>query len=204
MKILAFSDLHHSRSRAEAIVEAAKDADLVIGAGDFCNMRQELPAAMGMLGGMAAPLIVVPGNAESSVELIHAAPHGARVLHGGGIEIDGLRLFGLGYGVPVTPFGDWSCDLSEAQAESMLAACGQVDILILHSPPRGVVDLTSGGVSVGSVAIREAIERLQPELALCGHVHECWGKSGEIGRTRVVNLGPTPNWFELGDDPKRG
>ena len=49
MKILAFSDLHHSTSRAAALVQASHDADLVIGAGDFCNMRQGLDDAMALL-----------------------------------------------------------------------------------------------------------------------------------------------------------
>ncbi len=197
MKILAFSDLHHARNRAEALVAASAGADLVIGAGDFCNMRQDLPEAMNLLGGIAAPMVVVPGNAESAEELEAAAHQGTTVLHGRGIELAGLRLFGLGYGVPPTPFGAWSCDLTEAYAAQMLAQCDAADILILHSPPRGIADVTSGGVSVGSTAIHEAIERIQPDLAVCGHIHDSWGATGQIGRTKVVNLGPLPNWFEM-------
>ena len=198
MRVLAFSDLHHSRARAEAIVEAAQQADLVIGAGDFCNMRQGLPEAMNLLGGIRAPMVVVPGNAESEEELVDAAHVGTHVLHGRGVEVAGLRVFGLGYGVPVTPFGAWSCDLSEAMAGEMLAACARADIMVLHSPPKGVADRTSGGASVGSVAIYAAIERVQPELAVCGHIHDSWGQTGMIGRTKVVNLGPFANWFDLG------
>ncbi|MFD1157768.1 metallophosphoesterase family protein [Roseovarius aestuarii] len=197
MKVLAFSDLHHSRRRAEALVEASTEADLVIGAGDFCNMREGLPEAMNLLSGIAAPMVVVPGNAESAEELRDAAHKGTTVLHGNGLEIGGLQLFGLGYGVPPTPFGAWSCDLTEAHAAEKLLRCEAADILILHSPPEGVADLTSSGVSVGSTAIHEAIERIQPKLALCGHIHDSWGQADQIGRTLVVNLGPTPNWFTL-------
>ena len=78
----------------------------------------------------------------------------------------------------------------------MLAACAAADILILHSPPKGVADVTSAGQSVGSTAIRDAIKRIQPTYAFCGHIHDSWGTSGQIGATRVVNLGPTVNWFE--------
>lgn len=197
MKILAFSDLHHARRRAETLVEASSEADLVIGAGDFCNMREGLPEAMNLLGGIKAPMVVVPGNAESADELHDAAHAGTTVLHGSGTEIDGLRFFGLGYGVPVTPFGAWSCDLTEEFAADLLARCEAADVMILHSPPKGIADRTSGGISVGSTAILEAIERVQPTLALCGHIHDSWGQNGHIGRTRVVNLGPTPNWFEV-------
>jgi len=197
MKILAFSDLHHSRRRAADLVKAAAEADLVIGAGDFCNMRQGIAAAMTLLEGITAPMVVVPGNAESDAELSGAARGGTTVLHGRGTEIVGLNLFGLGYGIPPTPFGDWSCDMTETRAAELLAACTSADILILHSPPKGVADLTSTGLSVGSIAIFEAIERIQPKLAVCGHIHDSWGKTGQIGSTKIVNLGPTVNWFEL-------
>ncbi|PCJ06879.1 MAG: serine/threonine protein phosphatase [Rhodobacteraceae bacterium] len=197
MKILAFSDLHMARARAADLVAASTEADLVIGAGDFCNMRQGLDQAMQLLAGLAAPMLVVPGNAESAAELQAAALPGTTVLHGAGVEIDGLRIFGLGYGVPVTPFGAWSCDLSEDFAAQMLDECTAADILITHSPPKGLTDLTSDGISVGSTAIAAAIERLQPQLALCGHIHDSWGQRGFIGDSEVVNLGPTVNWFEI-------
>lgn len=197
MRILAFSDLHLARARAADLVAASSDADLVIGAGDFCNMRQGLSEAMALLSGITAPFVVVPGNAESVEELQAAANPGMRVLHGTGVDVNRLRVFGLGYGVPVTPFGSWSCDLSEEDAGQMLAKCEAADILVLHSPPKGVVDVTSGGQSVGSTAIHDAIERIQPRLAFCGHIHDSWGQIGRIGATQVVNLGPRPNWFDL-------
>jgi Icc-related predicted phosphoesterase len=197
MRILAFSDLHLARARAADLVAASQDADLVIAAGDYCGAREGLDRAMAMLAGMAAPVLAIPGNGESLAELVAAAPPEWDILHGTGTERGGLRFFGLGYAVPVTPFGAWSCDLTEDQATAMLNTCKAADVLIVHSPPKGIGDRISGGLSVGSVAIRAAIERLQPQLALCGHVHESWGQTGTIGRTHVVNLGPTVNWFDV-------
>ena len=197
MRILAFSDLHMARNRAADLVEASAQADLVIGAGDYCNMRQGLAEAMQMLSGISAPLVLVPGNAESADELTDAAPDSAHVLHGTGMTVDGIHLFGLGYGVPATPFGDWSCDLSEPEASELLDRCDTADILIVHSPPKGHGDVTSQGSSVGSVAVRDAVERLQPRLVFCGHIHDSWGYRGNLGRTQIANLGPKVNWFEV-------
>ncbi|GGF50006.1 Predicted phosphoesterase [Mameliella alba] len=197
MRVLAFSDLHLSRRHARALVEASGEADLVIGAGDFCHVREGLDEAMSLLEGVPAPMVVVPGNSETAEELRAAALSGTTVLHGDGVEVEGLRLFGLGGGIPVTPFGDWSFDLTENQAAEMLDRCTGADLLITHSPPKGIADVTSRGASVGSTAIRDAIARLQPALAVCGHVHDCWGQEGRIGDSRVVNLGPGPNWFNL-------
>lgn len=194
-RVLAFSDLHAARQATAVIVAAAAEADLVIGAGDFCNMRMGLAEAMAALSPIADKAVYVPGNAESADEL--RAETKARVLHGEAATIEGIRLFGLGYAVPVTPFGDWSCDLDEAAAADLLAAMGKVEVLVCHAPPKGVADRTSSGLSVGSTAIRAAIERAQPRLALCGHIHDSWGLRGTIGATEVVNLGPRPVWFDL-------
>ena len=194
-RILAFSDLHLARGRARDIVEAAKDADLVIGAGDFCNTRQGLDEAMGLLWTIADKAVYVPGNAESADELRAATE--ATVLHGEAVTLHGLTIFGIGYAIPVTPFGYWSCDLSEEAATAMLDRMEKADILISHSPPRGVADRNRADVPLGSTAVRAAIERVQPALCFCGHIHDSWGRTGLIGRTRVHNLGPTVNWFEI-------
>ncbi len=197
MKVLAFSDLHLARRAAAGLVAASAEADLVIGAGDFCNMRQGLDQAMELLAGIKAPMVLVPGNNESLDELRGAVPAGVAVLHGNALEVGGLRLFGLGGAVPPAPFGDWSWNLTEEAAEALLAPCEAVDVLVVHSPPKGVADCTGSGLSVGSTAIHAAIERIQPKLALCGHIHDSWGVRGHIGATEVVNLGPTGTWFEI-------
>jgi Icc-related predicted phosphoesterase len=107
------------------------------------------------------------------------------VLHGEATELDGVSFFGLGGGVPVTPW-DWSFDLTEDEAEAKLAGCPDDSVLVVHSPPKGYLD----GRDLGSEAVLRTIERTQPRLAVCGHIHECWREEAAIGRTRVVNLGP--------------
>ncbi len=200
MKVLAFSDLHRAAPAARKLVEMSQEADLVIAAGDFTNHRQDLAGAMALLDGLKAPVVMVPGNNESEDELRAAAPKDAVVLHGQSAEVAGLRIFGIGYAIPVTPFKDWSCDLTEEQGAAMLAGCENVDILVTHSPPKGVVDVTSQGLSLGSTAVLETIKRTQPPLVVCGHIHDCWGQSAQVGGSRVVNLGPVGTWFDI--EPK--
>ena len=175
---------------------ASKDADLVIGAGDFANHREDVPEALNLLTGIKAPFVAVPGNNESDKELRDAAHIGTTVLHGEGTEIAGLQVFGIGCGIPATPWS-WSFDMSDEEAATILAGCDAADILVTHSPPKGVVDEARPGVHFGSQAIHGAILRIRPKLVFCGHIHESWGKEGWIGDSRVINLGPNVNWFEL-------
>src|SRR5437764_8499805 len=151
-----------------------------------------------MLVIIETPTVLVPGNNETESALREACRgwRAAHVLHGEGTEIDGLAFFGLGAGVPVTPW-DWSFDLSEEQAAEMLAPLAPGAVLISHSPPQGHCDRNSSGGSLGSRAVLEAAETKKPKLLLCGHVHESWGAESEIGATRVLNLGPAGRMLEL-------
>lgn len=196
MKLLAFSDIHCDLAACAAIVDAATDADLVIGAGDFASQHSGLQAVMQALAPIAPIAIYVPGNNETEAAL--RAGTCARVLHGESIEIAGRIICGIGCAVPPLPPLPWqSCDLTEAAAEDMLNRFERADILITHSPPLGVADVLKGRGSIGSAAVRAAIRRLQPALVFCGHIHDCWGQSGAIGRSTVHNLGPRINWFDL-------
>ena len=197
MKILACSDLHSDAALTAKLIAASAEADLVIIAGDFCNYHKDLAASVAPLAEIPCPILAVPGNHETVDELTAVAPRNMTVLHGQSHAIGNVQFFGIGYGIPTTPFGDWSADLSEAEATDMLENCHQVDILISHSPPKGIADTTSQGVNVGSTAVRAATERLKPQLLLCGHIHEAWGQTGVIGDTHVQNLGPRANWYEV-------
>jgi Icc-related predicted phosphoesterase len=194
-RILAFSDLHRSRSHAKAIALAASQAELVLGAGDFATGREGLVETMRWLSGFAERAVYVNGNAESPDELRSATE--ACALHGASARIAGVSVFGLGGAVPKTPFGDWSVDLDEDEARLLLERMADADVLLSHSPPKGVADRSSSGVSLGSIAVREAIERVQPKYCLCGHIHHSWGARGRIGVTEVINLGPSTTWIEV-------
>jgi Icc-related predicted phosphoesterase len=198
MRVLAFSDLHCDLDQAARLVDLAADADLVIGAGDFASVHDGLRETIDALAPIDAPTVLVPGNNETEAALRDAAASwpAATVLHGESTEIDGLRLFGLGAGVPITPWG-WSFDLSDERAAAMLAGCPEDAMLVVHSPPYGHVDRSSAGDHLGSTAILEAIEAKRPRLAVCGHIHESWGAESRLGSTRIVNLGPAGTWFDV-------
>lgn len=197
MRILAFSDLHRDLGQAARLVELSADADAVIGAGDFANQHKGLEEAIDALSGITAPTILVPGNNETADALRAAcsAWDAATVLHGEQAEIGGVTFFGLGAGIPTTPW-DWSFDLSEDEAASLLAPCPDSAVMVLHSPPQGHCD-ESGDKHLGSYALADAIERTRPALAVCGHIHESWGERSEIAGSEIANLGPQGAWFEL-------
>jgi Icc-related predicted phosphoesterase len=197
MKLLAFSDLHRDRALAERLVELAREADVVLAAGDYATMRMGLEGTIDVLSAITAPTVLVPGNAESDTELWQActAWPSAHVLHGQALQLMGAQFFGLGGGVPATPF-PWSFDLSEDEAAAKLESCPEGAVLVVHSPPKGYLDKAHGR-HLGSRSILAAIERKRPALVVCGHIHQCWGSEAAIGTTPVVNVGPEGRLFEV-------
>ncbi|MGE5189182.1 MAG: metallophosphoesterase family protein [Gemmatimonadota bacterium] len=67
-------------------------------------------------------------------------------------------------------------------------------VYLLHGPPAGLgLDVCRGGTAVGSQAVLRFVERVQPLLALHGHIHESPEVSGAwrgaVGRTVCVQPG---------------
>ncbi|MGB7686346.1 MAG: metallophosphoesterase family protein [Solirubrobacterales bacterium] len=197
MKLLAFSDLHRDLGQAAKLVEMAAEADVVVGAGDFASIHEGLEETIGALAAIETPSVLVPGNNETADALRAAAAAwpAATVLHGEGTAIDGVEFFGLGAGIPVTPW-EWSFDLDDEAAAGMLAPCPESAVMVLHSPPRDHCDSAGDGTHFGSPALLAAIEEKRPRLAVCGHIHESWGCESDVGGTPVRNLGPSGTWLE--------
>ena len=193
MKLLLFSDLHADAGAASNLVALSKGVDVVVGAGDFGNARRDVSVCINVLRHIPVPAVLVPGNNESYEQLVEACSGwpSAVVLHGTSQEICGLPFFGIGGGIPITPFGDWSFDFSEMDAGQLLANCPTEAVLVSHSPPKGAVDVSSSGRSLGSTSVRNAIIRTRPRLVVCGHIHGSEGQTASIHGTPVVNAGPS-------------
>ena len=194
MRLLLCSDIHTDLTAASRLVEKSAKADVLVIAGDLAVMRTGLQKTVDVLADAHCPTVLVAGNGESTEACAHWPK--AHVLHGSGCEIGGVTFWGLGGAVPVTPFGSWSYDLSEEEAEPLLAGCPSGGVLVTHSPPYGHVD-RAGEKHLGSRAVVGTIERVWPRLAVCGHIHGCWTEESIVGDTRIVNAGPGGIWADL-------
>jgi Icc-related predicted phosphoesterase len=199
MRILAFSDLHRDRDAARAIVDASREADVVVGAGDFATKGIGLRDTTDLLRAVAVPTVLVAGNHDDLGELRDACRGRAdiHVLHGEAAIIGAIPFFGLGFEIPAGRDEPWNQRLDERDAAKLLIACPQGAVLVTHSPPLGSADVQRNGAHEGSRAIRDAVISTNVRLHLCGHIHHAWGTSGKIVECPVHNLGPTVNWFTV-------
>ncbi len=126
-----------------------------------------------------------------------------RIINNRLVNFNGVRIGGLQYFLDTNWVRDFK--LKEYQkeakketdkAKSVLKKFGEVDILVCHQPPYGMLDKVTArfvpkhwqGKHAGSKAIREYIERTSPDYVFCGHIHEGRGMK-KIGNTEIYNLG---------------
>jgi len=136
------------------------------------------------------PLYLCPGNHDFLHWDIVAAAMGGEV-----VSID-ERIAELGgitlYGFPWIPWieGEWRREARDPEMRELVAAIPEVDILVAHCPPHGVLD-EEFGVHFGNAPLANefayARDRL-PRVLLCGHVHASGGRVERwLDRVTVVN-----------------
>ncbi len=115
---------------------------------------------------------------------------------GEGIAISGYPFVRSSRGIF---YPGWEREESEI-ADDLEKIASQSDpkrtIYVIHSPPHNTgLDISFDDEHIGSIAVREFIEKFQPYLTLHGHAHESPTISGRyverIGRTRCINPGST-------------
>ena len=215
MKILAVGDIHMAGSYLPRLSSAEK-ADLLILNGDLTNFGSAADAEMVLDHAQAvSPCVLAQfGNLDRPEVNDYLETAGIN-LHKQARLINGqICLIGVGGSNP-TPFSTPSefqekqlLEFAESgydQARKLLESSTAVAknkiplILVSHTPPIETrVDRLSNGTSVGSQAIRKFIEDTQPDLCVCGHIHEAAG-SDMIGRTVICNPGPLSSggWLEI-------
>jgi uncharacterized protein len=195
MKIAYIVDVH---DRFDAVPQAMSEmgpVDVLVVGGDITTGGSPDDAARAVDGwlGLAPRLLALAGNMDSPAIDTRLADLGVG-LDGRGFAFGDVGVLGVS-AAPVSPLHT-PYELDDDELERRLEAgftevkdC-RVRILCPHAPPRDTAcDRLRGGEHVGSGVIRSFVEREQPDLVLCGHIHESRGRDS-IGRTQVVNPGP--------------
>ncbi|MFD2738876.1 metallophosphoesterase [Sulfitobacter aestuarii] len=199
MRLLAASDLYGDLAAARALLDVAEAADVIVLAGDIGDEGRGASSILTLLGRAGRPIVLVAGNHDSPMALQGFCARNPKVhlLHGETLRLQGRDFFGLGGETPPVHAAPWNFAVTEQQADAMLAACPVGAALISHSPPHGFCDTKKDGRHYGAQALRRALTRQKPRLHLFGHVHDAFGQEAKHGKTRLRNLGPAANWFDL-------
>ena len=195
---VVIGDIHEDMARLAAIPEYG-NAEGVLVTGDITLAKGITKAALVLkpLLESGKTLMVAPGNMDR--------PDVADWLDGLGIGLHrkvrpfpaGGYCLGLGFSTP-TPFatpGEYP-EATFAQwleatiaTEPNLLAKETSWVFSTHTPPvETACDRLHNGAHVGSASVRSFIEKYQPPVCFCGHIHESVAEDS-IGRTKVINPG---------------
>ena len=166
MKILHLSDTHGLHRK----IKDLPNADVIVHSGDISNNGTESEVLDFLNWYIELPYphkIFVTGNHDLCLwdaEGIEDLPHNIYFLQDSGVEIGGIRFYGIAYNHPETliPLG--------------------TDIVVTHEPPVMILD-ESVGIHWGNAPLRNRIMEVKPRYHLFGHSH---GGYGTIKQDNIV------------------
>lgn len=172
MRILALADVESrylwdffEKSKLEGI-------DLIISAGDLA------PQYLSFLATYAkCPLLYVHGNHDSCYD--DTPPEGCDSLEDTVIVYKGLRIVGLG-GSMLYNYGEYQYSEKDMhkrvkKLRKKLKKTGGFDILVAHSPARGINDCEDRP-HMGFECFRDLLDEYSPKAFIHGHVHKNYGR----------------------------
>ena len=188
MRFMLISDIHGSVKAVEAAAREAekRDVDIILVAGDITHFGGADEAEM-LLSRLPGKKIAVPGNCDSPEIVDSFEKSGTLDVHGKKLEVNGLCFAGLGASNPL-PFSTLYTYSEENIGLILDAVMGGCDIMITHTPPLGILDMSMFGHRGGSASIRKIVEKYRPALHVFGHMHEAGGAE-RIDSTVFVNAG---------------
>lgn len=191
------------------------EADMVIHSGDMSNMGGEIEVERFLIWFSALPYkykILIAGNHDFLFErqrgiaqdLLKKFPN-IIYLENDFVEIemvDGGPKLKI-WGSPITPwFHSWAFNRVRGEEINKYWAHipDDIDILITHGPPAGILDIILNGESRGCEMLIERIKQIKPKLHVFGHIHEAAGYEF-IDGTHYVNASVVNIRLQLSNKP---
>jgi Icc-related predicted phosphoesterase len=187
MLIYAVADIHGKPGKIALVREKteALNPDALIVAGDITNYFNSTDV-VDQLNHMPVPVLAIRGNTdlEKVDHLLNDYPNTSS-LHLNEQKIKGQKFVGVSGTIPV-PFSSRIGLREKSIIHTLEALVDDSSVLVVHSPPRGVLDEAFGRFHSGCRRLYQFVAQCQPRLVLCGHIHERPGIA-TIGQTTVVN-----------------
>ena len=187
MLIYAVADIHGNVDRLRRIRAVVSDCqpDALVVAGDVINYVQP-EKTFQALDQMGLPVLMVRGNSDPgySEKYIGKFSH-LTSLHLNRITVKSISFVGLSGTIPL-PFRNRVRLFEKKLMEKASPLLDSQTVLVVHTPPWGVLDQVMDRVHSGSKRVRDLVEKTRPRLVICGHIHEA-ASVAAMGETLVVN-----------------
>jgi Icc-related predicted phosphoesterase len=167
--------------------------DLLIHCGDMFDLSRRKPSELRKLDSWFGKqpfdkIVCTGGNHDHILEQARARNsqpfRNACYLEDEALQYRGLTIYGAPWlpGLPTHAFHKDRVGLANAWSRVPAG----IDILVTHSPPKGILDKSSRGVSFGCPDLARELERISPRVHCFGHVHASAGQT-KLGETLFIN-----------------
>jgi Icc-related predicted phosphoesterase len=200
LKILAVSDVVVDRLYSAQVAERFRDVKMILGCGDLPYAYLEF-----LVSSMNVPLLYVPGNHDPAYDEKKPAAlaHGCECIDRKVRSVKGLNIAGVGGSIRYRP----GCPNQYTQSQMYIRMSTFVpnllwylprhgnilDIIITHSPPRGIHD-DDDQAHTGFSALRDFLQTFKPRYFLHGHTMVYKGNivppTTKVGTTTIINVYP--------------
>ncbi len=223
MRALLVSDLHYDLRKLDWVLAEAADVDVLVVAGDLLDIGSSVPldaqidVALEYLARAAGVTTVVAcsgnhdldhrtdGGEKATAWIAEARDHGVAV-DGDTITVDGWIITSCAW---------WEGAETLAALETVLddvatTRDGRPWLWVWHGPPDGPLAWT-GSRHYGDPELPRLLDRHQPDVVLCGHIHQAPFVSGggwaeRRGDAWLFNgghqLGPVPTHVRIDLDAR--
>ena len=187
MKILFISDEESKYYWDYYSPDKLEDIDLIISCGDLAPQYLSFLVTLSHV-----PVLYIHGNHDECY--LSTPPEGCVCIDDDLIVYNGIRITGLGGSMRYRPgtfqFTERQMRRRYTKLKRKLFLKGGVDILVCHSPAKGIndgEDLPHTGFSV----FKEIMTKYKPKYFVHGHVHKAYGhefkRYDKFGNTIIVN-----------------
>ena len=188
MKFIPISDTHGYHREL-----VLPEGDVIIHAGDFCHYGSDddLYDFLDWYKELNYEYkILIGGNHDfladrDTVKFHSILPEKIIYLEDAGVEINSIKIWGS----PVHPDPiDWAFGRKRGleMKKHWDLIPEDIDILITHTPPYGILDKVRAGKSFGCEELRKRIKDLNIKYHVFGHIHASYGEE-LIGDTQFIN-----------------
>ena len=179
MKILHISDTHGKHQ----ILKDLPNADVIVHTGDITEdgTEEEVKDFIEWFSGLSyAHKIFIAGNHDNCLygANIEGLPDNMHYLCNDGITIDGIKF----YGVPMFLQDDLDGNFPELFGRIP----ADMDVLLTHQPPLGILD-EQDGINYGDYTLFKRVMDVRPKCHLFGHLHHTEKTQEVFRRVRFSN-----------------
>ena len=203
MKLVIISDTH---GHHEAL--GTLSGDVLIHCGDMESLFNKDVCAIANMDNWFGRqqfdhVLCTGGNHDLAIEQQirlgnHQPFRNATFLNDAGLTLDGVKFYGAPWVPDLAHHAFYADDAALKVAWSKIP--NDVDVLLTHTPPAGMLDVSSRGLTLGCPHLRKRLGALRPTVHCFGHVHASAGQRKHRGVT-YINATSVDSSFEIAHPP---